>query len=93
MDIEKYKEYLKKGYILTKDTCPVCNNILLKDSRTGLEICINCGYKKDNDDILMEKEGYLLSELQKERDIDKIYKILKSLYLIKKLRSRRFSNK
>ena len=84
--MKEYAEYLRKGYILSKDHCPKCSKLLLRDPKTLLSFCIFCGYKEDYLTILNRVEEYLLGILNKERDINKILNILKAIYLIRKLK-------
>ena len=86
--MKEYAYYLRKGYILTKEHCPKCGKLLLKDPKTGLKFCIFCGYKEEKESILDKVEEYLLGKLAEEKDIEKLYKILKSLYLVSKLKQK-----
>jgi len=89
MDKSKYYEFLKKGYILTKHTCKKCGNILLKNPNTGLKFCPHCNYEETIDEYLDKIKYDLIKNLEKEKDIKNIYVILKSLYLIEKIKGKK----
>jgi|GEM_PF-5542536 len=89
MDKTKYYEFLRKGYILTKDICPKCKNILLKNPNTGLKFCPSCNYEETLEEYLDKIKFELIKNLKKEKDIKNIYLVLKSIYIIEKIKSKK----
>jgi uncharacterized Zn finger protein (UPF0148 family) len=83
--MKEYRDLLRKGFVLTKNHCPKCKKILLRDPITNLEFCPICGYKESEKEILEKTKLTILRSLKEEKDIEKIYKALRSLYLIEKL--------
>jgi len=83
--MKAYKEFLKKGYILTSKTCPKCKRILLRDPKTNLEFCPECGYKESEKEILEKLKWKVLKLLENEKDLDNMYKGVKTVYFLEKI--------
>ncbi len=88
VDLKRYSEYLKKGFVLTSILCSKCKVPLLRDPKSKALICPICGWRSiefTEKEVLSEVYTRILTKLSIEEDPKKIYYLLKSLKEIKKL--------
>jgi len=86
---KRYEEFLKKGYILTDEICPNCSNILIRDPKTNILLCPSCGYREEKEHVLRDIESKILGLLKGSKNSKEIYYLLKSLYIITKIKNRK----
>ena len=83
--MESGPELLRKGYILTSELCPKCKKPLFKNPKTGTLLCVNCKYKKLSEREILKNLYEKILEKIGNVEPENSYKLLKSLYLLKKL--------
>lgn len=83
---EKVIEYSKKGYSITKEICPKCKNLLLREPNGLYLICVNCGYREKDINLLNSIYKKILDKLNESNNLRDIYFGLKSLYLLEKIK-------